>query len=1184
MRRRAKQALRESEERHRLLAETMLQGVVHHDAEGKIIAMNPAAERILGKTPEQFLGSNSVEEEHHTIREDGTPFPGLEHPAMVALRTGQSLRGVVMGVFNPKADTYRWISIDAVPVFRPGENRPAEVYAVFEDVTERRRSEQLLQAAHERTETILRSITDAFFALGRDWRFTYVNAETERLLRKPAVELLQHNVWDLFPDAEAFRDRYEQVLVTGQAVHFEEFYAPLAVWFEVHAYPNDNGLSIYFRNATERRQGQEELRLSEGRLRRAQEIAHLGSWELDVVNDRLTWSDEVYRIFGFQPQEFQATYEAFLDAVHPDDRAAVDAAYSSSLREGRDSYEIEHRVVRKSDGEVRIVHEKCENIRDGSGRIIRSAGMVHDITERKQAEERLRDSEQQFRTLADSIPNLAWWANGDGYITWYNRQWYEYTGTTPEQMEGWGWQSVHDPDELPRVLERWTASLATGKPFNMELPLRGCDGQFRWFLTRVLPLKDAGGRVVRWFGTNTDVTEVRQARQAAEAANIAKSQFLANMSHELRTPMNAIMGMTDLALGEDLSPTLRDYLQTVKQSADGLLELVNEILDLARIEAGGFQLEATPFDLRKTVDQVAKTLAVRAYEKGLELVCDLGEVPTQLVGDPLRLRQVLTNLVGNAVKFTSKGAVVVSAAVVSKEPQEVVLQFAVADTGIGIASEDQERIFAPFTQADASTTRQYGGTGLGLTITQRLVDLMGGRIWVESEPDKGSTFRFTVRFELQEGREEDPRLPAVSHEAMRDLPVLVVAENPTSGRILVETFRRWSMKPEMADDVPTALAKTHKAASEGRNFRLILADAMLPGIDGFTLAQWLRNNAKLAGPVILMLSAADRCKRPKCCQDVGALYLEKPISQSALFNLVAEALGIQQQAGKSADSALAAIPEAPARLLRVLLAEDTPANQKLVTYVLSKRGHAVEVAQNGQQTLEAVGQQDFDVVLMDVQMPVMDGFQATAEIRKLDDRKKARLPIIAMTAHALKGDVERCLAAGMDGYISKPVKGEELIELVERLAGAGGSVAQVDVPLERERSRAAVAESETKDVVRRAAAGGAGVFDLSEALSKCDGNYGIVQQMVGCFFNEADSLIEKMRAALSTANATELGNTAHRLKGTVLYLGASAAADATQRVERIGKSGDLTEAADAIDELAIQIERLTAALVSHRRS
>ena len=363
------------------------------------------------------------------------------------------------------------------------------------------------------------------------------------------------------------------------------------------------------------------------------------------------------------------------------------------------------------------------------------------------------------------------------------------------------------------------------------------------------------------------------------------------------------------------------------------------------------------------------------------------------------------------------------------------LQFAVADTGIGIAAEDQERIFAPFTQADASTTRRYGGSGLGLTITRRLVDVMGGRIWVESQEGKGSIFRFTTRFGLQAGLEEEPGLPAVSREALRGLPILVVAENPTIGRILVETLRRWSMKPEMAGDVPSALVKIHAAASVGENFRLILADATMPGMDAFTLAEWLRHDAKLAGPVVVMLSAVERRRQAKRCQEVGALSLEKPVSQSALFDRIAEALGIQQQAAKTADSAPAAVSPTPSRLLRVLLAEDTQANQRLVSYVLGKRGHAIEVAENGQQALEAVGRQDFDAVLMDVQMPVMDGFLATQAIRKLADAKKARLPIIAMTAHALKGDAERCLAAGMDGYLSKPVKGAELIEIVERLAG-----------------------------------------------------------------------------------------------------------------------------------------------------
>jgi PAS domain S-box-containing protein len=422
------------------------------------------------------------------------------------------------------------------------------------------------------------------------------------------------------------------------------------------------------------------------------------------------------------------------------------------------------------------------------------------------------------------------------------------------------------------------------------------------------PILDAAGDVTGVVLVFHDVTEKRRAQEAlqaseerlrrlaetAQAANVAKSQFLANMSHELRTPMNAILGMIDLVLGESLPPAACDHLQTAREAADTLLELLNEILDLSRIEAGRFDLEAVPFSLRKTVEQVVKILDVRASEKGLDLICDLpADVPDALVGDPLRLRQVLVNLVGNAIKFTPKGEIRLRAAIGVRESQRVSLAFSVADTGIGISPEDRQRIFAPFTQADASTTRRYGGTGLGLTISQKLVELMGGRIWVESQSGRGSTFHFTAQL----------------------------------------------------------------------------------------------------------------------------------------------ALGIDGQPGPEAPRATAPLAQ-PTRPLRVLLAEDTRANQKLVTYVLTKRGHHVEIAADGEQALDLVEQQEFDVVLMDVQMPRMDGFQVTAAIRKLPVPAKARLPIIAMTAHALKGDEERCLAAGMDSYLSKPINSRELTELVERLGRA----------------------------------------------------------------------------------------------------------------------------------------------------
>ena len=581
--------------------------------------------------------------------------------------------------------------------------------------------------------------------------------------------------------------------------------------------------------------------------------------------------------------------------------------------------------------------------------------------------------------------------------------------------------------------------------------------------------KDERGQPLGWFGTCIDIEDrkrdeeaLRDAKAAAEAANVAKSQFLASMSHELRTPMNAILGMTDLALGEQLPSTVRDYLQTSKESADLLLELLNEILDFSRIEAGRFELESAPFRLRKTVEQVIKTLGVRAYEKRLELVCHVAEeLPDAVVGDLLRLRQVLMNLISNAIKFTPKGEVVVQAAVEQRTAEAVSIRFSVSDTGIGIAAEKMKKLFTPFTQADSSTTRRFGGTGLGLAISQRPVNLMGGHIRLESQPGQGSTFYFTLTLPIAAGTmypwsaDDEGGVTAGDQDIFRGLPALVIGESATSRKIFQQTLASWLMQVDEAPDVPTALTKIHEAATVGRAYRVVLADAVMPGIDGFTLVGWLQQDSRLAGSVILMLSATDRHNYPDRCRELATPCLEKPVSRSALFNTIASALSSSKLAGAAAIGAegtvsqidagkTAGVLPVPSRILRVLLAEDTPANQMLVRHVLGKRGHNLKIAENGQQALGLIQEQEFDVVLMDVQMPEMDGFQATAEIRKLDDPKKARLPIIAMTAHAMKGDRDRCLTAGMDSYLSKPIKGEELIALVERLVGDGDCKLQIE--------------------------------------------------------------------------------------------------------------------------------------------
>jgi PAS domain S-box-containing protein len=738
-----------------------------------------------------------------------------------------------------------------------------------------------------------------------------------------------------------------------------------------------------------------------------------------------------------------------------------------------------------------------------------------------------------------------------GNIIYANDKFCEISQYPLEELLGKNHRLVKSGIHPPAVYEDLWHTITQGKVWHGEVCNRARDGSHYWVNATIVPFLDESGLPYQYVSIRTDITRSKQneqalevARDAAEAASRAKSDFLATMSHEIRTPMNGIIGMTELALDTPMTPLQREYLEIVKSSADSLLTVINDILDFSKIEAGKMELDPEKFDLRDVLADVVKPLAVRAEQKGVELIYEVAAgVPEHLVGDYHRLKQVIVNLVGNAIKFTGEGEIVVRVVPEAIGEQEAILHFMVSDTGIGIPPEKQALIFEAFSQADSSTTRKYGGTGLGLTISGRLVKLMGGNIWVESEAGRGSTFHFQAQMGI--AHDGEPACTPSRTVDLNDARVLVVDDNATNRRIFSEMLGNWGMRVDTAELGAEGLKLLWQAANTEHPYQLVILDVMMPEMDGFEVAREIRQNSATANIPLLILSSAMRPDSGALCRELLLdACLTKPVKQADLLNNIQAALGATLHAEPATRRHITAQHVADG--LRILLAEDNPINQKLAVRLLEKHGHRITVANNGREAVEFLAEGEFDLVLMDMQMPEMDGIEATQHIRQKEAGGGERIPIIAMTANVMPEDRQRCLEAGMDGYVSKPINTEALFAAIAGVC--------VNAPL------APAEEGEMDDA--------APVFDYATAL-KNHADPEIIGIIGADFLEQAPSYLTALDAAIAAADCATVARVAHTLKGLLGNFAAKPAVEVARAIEQSARS----QVPDGIAELHRKLER-----------
>jgi two-component system sensor histidine kinase/response regulator len=880
-------------------------------------------------------------------------------------------------------------------------------------------------------------------------------------------------------------------------------------------------------------------------------------WVFDLETLRmLAVNDAAVKEYGYTREEFLQLKMQNIYASGDIPRL-LESISTAAMRAGEASA---WRQIKKDGTEIEVETTAADV--EWEGRRARVV-FADDITERNRAEEALSDERRLLRTLIDNMPDRIYMKDVKSRWVVANLALAKHMGAaSPEDLLGKSDFDFFSKDIATAFFSREQALLQSGQPLlDQEEGTADAEGNAKWVSTSKVPWRDKSGQVIGIIGIGRDITRRKaaeaislQAKEAAEAASRAKSEFLANMSHEIRTPMNGIIGMTELALETELTSEQRDYLTMVKLSADSLLGVINDILDFSKIEAGKMDLDLSEFHLRESLEETIRTFGVRAHTKGLELVCDIrSNVPELIVGDSNRLRQIVVNLLGNAIKFTDRGEVVLRVELQQSGENGVELHFIVHDTGLGIPKDKQELIFGAFAQADGSSSRKYGGTGLGLTISSRLVAMMDGRIWLESSPGIGSTFHFTARF--QPAQVATQAKTDASPVVLDGIPVLIVDDNPTNRRILEETLVHWGMKVTSVSSGWAALAELRRANTAGKEAPLVLLDAQMPLLDGFATAAKIKKDPDVQASTIMMLTSGGQRGDADRCREVGiSAYLTKPVRQAELREAIIRVLGLKRRSIESPKLVTRHSLHDARKQLSILLADDNAINRELGVRILTKRGHLVTVVENGIQAVEAVESQGFDLVLMDVQMPKMDGLEATGAIRKNEQNTGGHIPIVAMTAHAMKGDRERCLAAGMDGYISKPIRAQELLQTVESLTSE--STSPIDTSVDP-------AEA---------------VLDRKAALARIDGDEALFADLAKLFRDESPRMLSAIRSAVAAKNADALHRAAHFLKGSVATFAAQAAFEAALKMERIARSKDLSDAESACVTLEQEVNRLGSAL------